>query len=173
MFFPALLFFFFLKHFWKVSIMVRAICWTKKLWKKVRNSTLRRTAICDGRNHWTHSFFFDATAEAREGHRFIGLTCHCPHPESIKIMLSPDIAPQRACCWATAERKWESKEQINTPNKQNINGKQMCNTIVYAEINRKLWSWPKSEDEFFPSFDSALNDQEVCFPFRFWIFGLD
>ena len=42
-----------------------------------------------------------------------------------------------------------------------------CVSILYAELNRKLTSWPKSEDDFLASFDSALTDQEVCFQFRF------
>ena len=39
-----------------------------------------------------------------------------------------------------------------------------CVSILYAELNRKLSS--ESEDDFLP-FDSALTDQEVCFPIRF------
>ena len=42
-----------------------------------------------------------------------------------------------------------------------------CVSILYAELNKKLSSWSKSEDDFLPSFDSALTDQEACFPFRF------
>ena len=42
-----------------------------------------------------------------------------------------------------------------------------CVSIFYEELNRKLSSWPKSEDDFLPSFASALTDQEVCFPFTF------
>ena len=41
-----------------------------------------------------------------------------------------------------------------------------CVSIVYAELNTKFISWPKSEDDFLPTLDSALTDQEVCFPFR-------
>ena len=57
MFFPALLFFFFLEHFCQVIIMVSAIYWTKKSWKKVRNSTLRRTAIVVNKNKQIQSTF--------------------------------------------------------------------------------------------------------------------
>ena len=39
--------------------------------------------------------------------------------------------------------------------------------ILYAELNNKLSSWFKSEDDFLPSFDSALTDQEACFSFIF------
>ena len=42
-----------------------------------------------------------------------------------------------------------------------------CVSIFYAELNRKLISWPRSEDDFLLSFDSAFTDQEVCFPFTF------
>ena len=42
-----------------------------------------------------------------------------------------------------------------------------CVSIVNAELDRKLSSWPESEDDFLPSFDSAFTDQDVCFPFRF------
>ena len=42
-----------------------------------------------------------------------------------------------------------------------------CVSVLYAELNRKLISWPMSEDDFLPSYDSALTDQEVCFPFRY------
>ena len=41
-----------------------------------------------------------------------------------------------------------------------------CVSIFYAGLNRKLSSWPRSEDDFLPTLDSALTDQEVCFPFR-------
>ena len=40
-------------------------------------------------------------------------------------------------------------------------------STFYAELNGKLSKWLKSEEDFLPSFDSALTDQEVCFPFRF------
>ena len=42
-----------------------------------------------------------------------------------------------------------------------------CVSILFAELNRKLRSWLRSEDDFLPSFDSALTELEVCFPFRF------
>ena len=41
--------------------------------------------------------------------------------------------------------------------------------LFYAELNRKFSSWPKSEDDFLPSFDFELTDREVCFPFPFWM----
>ena len=40
-------------------------------------------------------------------------------------------------------------------------------SILYAELNKKISSCSKSEDDFLPSFDSALTYQEACFPFRF------
>ena len=55
--------------------------------------------------------------------------------------------------------KMEQRNRIEMENK--------CFFIINAELDRKLSVWPKSEDEFLPSFDSALTDQEVCFPFRF------
>ena len=42
-----------------------------------------------------------------------------------------------------------------------------CVSILYAELNKKLSSWSKSEDDFLPSFDYALTDQEACFTYRF------
>lgn len=42
-------------------------------------------------------------------------------------------------------------------------------SISNAELERKLSSWPKSEDSFLPSFYSAINDKVVCFPFIFWL----
>ena len=30
-----------------------------------------------------------------------------------------------------------------------------CVSVLYADQKRKLSSWPRSEDDFFPSFDSA------------------
>ena len=42
-----------------------------------------------------------------------------------------------------------------------------CVSIFYAELSRKLISWPKIEDDFLPSFGSALTDHEVYFPFMF------
>ena len=66
-----------------------------------------------------------------------------------------------------SERKGERARSrfANTPNKPNLNGKK-CVSIFYAGLNRKLSTWPKSEDDFHPTYDSALTDQEVCFPFR-------
>ena len=43
-----------------------------------------------------------------------------------------------------------------------------CVSIFYAELNKKLSSWSKSEDDFLPSFDSALTDHQVHLGFECW-----
>ena len=42
-----------------------------------------------------------------------------------------------------------------------------CVSKINSELDRKLSSLSKSEDNFFPSYDSALTDREAWFPFRF------
>ena len=39
--------------------------------------------------------------------------------------------------------------------------------FLYAELNRRVSSWPKRDNDIIPSFDSELTDQEVCFPGNF------